>query len=102
MIVLSKPDLLYRLSKDGQLLYLRVPDDDTDKDAVLTFNRVMADYGFADPKQIFNERLGVAVVNLTKTVKYEGRLLKFNMLDELRQYFTMLPITTRDWHTKRF
>jgi len=100
----KKPTLLYRLSKDETVLYLRVPDEDTETDSVLTFNRVMADYGYPDPKDIFNERLGVAVVpaKIKRRSQISNKLVTFDMLSELEQHFLVTPIPDRDWYTKRF
>ena len=99
---MAKPHLLYRLSKDGKLLYLRVPDNDTEKDAVLMFNRIMADYGFTNPKEHFKERLGVAAFPSKIKLREDDRLYTYHLLNVLENHFTMLPITNRDWYSKRF
>ena len=101
---MSKPDLLYRFSLDQKYLFLRVPDDDTEADAVLTFNRVMADYGFPNPKDTFNERLGVAVFPVKVRLKSSrtSRLVTYDLFKQLEQHFRMLPITSKDWYSKRF
>jgi len=64
----------------------------------------MADYGFSDPKQIFNERLGVAVLPATikRKSKISNKLVTFNLLQELEQYFLTVRIPDKDWYTKRF
>lgn len=97
-----KPDILYRLSRDHLHLFLRVPDNDTEKDGILMFNRLMADLGFPNPKEIFNERLGVAVVPSTISYREKNRLVRLDVLTEIKNVFTALPIPNRDWYTKRF
>ena len=99
---MAKPDLLYRKSRDGMFLYLRVPDDDTEKDTVLMFNRIMADYGFPKPKDNFNERLGVAVFPSKIKLREDDRLYTYRLFNVLSEHFNMLPITNRDWYSKRF
>lgn len=99
---MRKPDLFYRVSINRDRLYLRVPDKDTENDTVLMFNRVMADFGFSEPKEIFSERIGVAVVPRKIRFKAEDKMITLDLFDELSQIFTMLPIPTKDWYTKRF
>ena len=98
----SKPNILYRISRDGIHLFLRVPDDDTEKDGVLTFNRLMADLGFPDPKAIFNERLGVAVVPTTITIRKNSSLIRLNVLNEIEAIFSARRIQDTAWYSKRF
>jgi hypothetical protein len=62
----------------------------------------MADYGFPDPKGIFNERLGVAVVPASISYRNGKKLIKLDLLNELEIHFTILPISDKDWHTSRF
>lgn len=102
MATSSKPNLLFRKSKDGNFLFLRVPDEDTQKDGVLMFNRIMADFGFTDPKEIFNERLGVAVLPVFIRITKGNKLLKVVLLDQLLRFFDLKPITDIEWYTKRF
>lgn len=102
VIQLSKPDLFYRLSIDRSKIYLRVPDNDTEKDTVLMFNRVMADYGFPEPKDIFSERIGVAVVPRKLKFRKDDKMITMDLFDELGQIFNLLPIVNRDWYSKRF
>lgn len=99
---MKKPDLLYRKSKDGLYIYLRVPDQDTEEDSVLMFNRIMADYGFPDPKSNFNERLGVAVFPSRIKLRQGNRLVTYDLFKVLIQYFSMRPIKDEDWHGRRF
>ncbi|GAH33108.1 unnamed protein product [marine sediment metagenome] len=97
-----KPVILFRLSKAGEHLFLRVPDDDSEQDAVLTFNRVMADLGYPDPSVIFNKRLGVAVVRPIRRIVVNETLESVDMLVELSKYFRLRKINDAVWHTKRF
>ena len=97
-----KPALLYRLSRDGEHLFLRIPDDDTEGDGVLRFNRVMADLGYPDPSAIFNRRLGVAVVAPVRRIIVGDTLETVDMLLELRAFFRLVKIKKTDWYTKRF
>jgi len=97
-----KPVILFRLSKDGEHLFLRVPEDDSEQDAVLTFNRIMADLGYPDPSVIFNRRLGVAVVKPIHRIVVNETLETIDVLYELSKYFRPRKITDAVWHTKRF
>ena len=97
-----KPVLLFRLSKDGEHLFLRVPEDDSEQDAVLTFNRIMADLGYPDPSVIFNKRLGVAVVRPIHRIVVNETLESIDILVELSKYFRLRKISDTVWHTKRF
>lgn len=97
-----KPTLLYRLSKDSEYLYLRVPDDDLESESVLMFNRLMADLGFPEPSAIWNKRLGVAVVPPFTRYVSNGRLVTRDLLSELGDFFSMRPIKDIDWYTTRF
>ena len=99
---MARPDLLYRKSFDGKFLYLRVPDKDTEYDTVLKFNRVMADYGFPNPKDTFNERLGVAVFPAKISYRVKDRLVRATLFEELQAHFNLLPIPSKDWYETRF
>lgn len=98
----GKPDILYRKSRCLNFLYLRVPDEDTEKEGVLTFNRLMADLGFPDPKEIFNKLIGVAVVPVFVRVQERRSLIRIRVMDEIEKYFNVLPISDKVWFTKRF
>jgi len=97
-----KPALIYRLSRDGEFLYLRIPDDDTESDGVLRFNRVMADLGYPNPSEIFNKRLGFAVVKPVRRIIVGDTLETVDMLLELGKFFRLTKISKTDWYTKRF
>lgn len=99
---MSKPILSFRRSLDNLTLYLRVPDKDTENDTVLMFNRVMADFGFPEPKDIFSERIGVAAVPRTIKFKRGDKMITLDIFDELARIFRMVPIDNNDWYTKRF
>ncbi len=96
----KKPQLLYRLSKDRKVLYLRVPDE-SEGDTVLIFNRVMADFGYT-PKSIWDKSLGVAVVPAIQRITIETAIVKIDLFEELKEHFLMTPIPDRDWYKKRF
>jgi len=102
MVTKKRPQILYRLSKDGIFLYLHVPDTDTEKDSMLMFNRLMADFGFPDPKAIFNKRLGVAVLPVSVWIQVGDKMKRVVLLDEVRIYFQTIPILDADWYGRRF
>lgn len=79
-----------------------MPDNDTEKEGVLTFNRLMADLGFPDPTVIFNKLLGVAVLPVTIRIRKRSSLSRIRIIAEVERHFNALPITDQDWFTKRF
>lgn len=97
----TKPVLLYRLSRGGEFLYVRVPDE-TEGDAILKFNRICADLGFPDPAAIFSKRLGVSILPPHIRIRVDKKLETFDTLVEFAQYFKLQRITDRVWHQDRF
>lgn len=98
----KRPILLYRYAKGGELLYLRVPDKEIEGDAILTFNRKMADLGFSDPEEIFDSKLGVAVVPAAVRIHKKGKLITYNVLAELGLLFRIKRINDERWYHERF
>jgi hypothetical protein len=99
---IKRPRLLYRYAKGGKILYLRVPDKETERDAILTFNRKMADLGFPDPEEIFDSKLGVAVVPSEVRIQKNNKLLTYNVLVELATLFVISRISDDIWFHERF
>ena len=98
----KRPILMYRFAQGGDLVYLKVPDREIEKDAILTFNRKMADLGFPDPEAIFDNKLGVAVVPAAVRIQKGGKLITYQLIQELGYLFRLKRIDDETWYYKRF